>query len=112
MEKTDFIKLLKPDEQSYLNRVISNVNDHVVRISIMTAPYPWHYHPDSDETFIGIEGTVIIETRDELIELTPGTVVTIPKGVAHCTRPKDKHSRNLTVEYANLQTIYVDNNNH
>lgn len=108
MEKVDFFALTKQEGQPYLNTVIGNVNDHVVRMSIMTEPYPWHYHPNSDETFIGVEGVIIIETKDGLIELTPGTTVTIPRGIAHCTRPKDKQSINLTVERADLQTIYIN----
>ncbi|RYY37021.1 MAG: cupin domain-containing protein [Sphingobacteriaceae bacterium] len=71
----------------------------------MTERYPWHYHPNSDETFIGIEGTVIIETANELFELTPGNVITIPKGVRHCTRPKGEQSKNLTVERADIETV-------
>lgn len=70
-------------KDAYYNDVISEVNDHVVRMGVMTEPYDWHYHPNSDETFIGCEGVVIIETRTHKFELTPGAVVTIPKGVAH-----------------------------
>jgi len=32
-------------EASYDNHPIAMVNDHVVRISVMTQPYPWHFHP-------------------------------------------------------------------
>ncbi|MFD0749255.1 hypothetical protein ACFQZS_03820 [Mucilaginibacter calamicampi] len=52
-----FIQLIDPTalaaaiEEKYCNTVISELNDHVVRKGIMTEPYPWHYHPDSDETF-------------------------------------------------------------
>ena len=40
----------------YENHVLANVNDHVVRISVMTHTYHWHLHPNSDETFLVIEG--------------------------------------------------------
>lgn len=31
----------------YFNTIINKLNDHVVRMGIMTKPYPWHLHPDS-----------------------------------------------------------------
>ena len=74
----------------------------------MTSPYPWHSHPNSDETFIGIEGTVIVETREAAFELDPGTSVTIPKGMEHRTRPKGARSVNLTVQSANMQTVLAE----
>ena len=37
---------------AYENHVIARVNDHVVRIGVMTEDYLWHCHPDSDETFL------------------------------------------------------------
>lgn len=33
---------------SYTNFPVALVNDHVVRVSIMTEPYFWHLHPNSD----------------------------------------------------------------
>jgi hypothetical protein len=39
----------------YDNHPIANINDHVVRIATMTEPYHWHFHPNSDETFLVIE---------------------------------------------------------
>lgn len=29
--------------QDYFNTILSSVNDHIVRIGIMTEPYFWHY---------------------------------------------------------------------
>ncbi len=41
---------------AYLNEILATVNDHVVRVSVMTEPYFWHRHPESDETFLVLEG--------------------------------------------------------
>jgi len=37
---------------SYDNHRVAKVNDHEVRLSIMTEAYHWHSHPDSDESFL------------------------------------------------------------
>ena len=108
MEPTDVG--LKAQELSgkYENVVLSRTNDHVVRISRMTEPYFWHLHPDSDETFLGVEGVLILELEHQRIELGPGQMITVPKGVRHRTSPAGTHSVNLTFERADIETVRTD----
>jgi mannose-6-phosphate isomerase-like protein (cupin superfamily) len=94
-------------EARYDNHPIASVNDHVVGISVMTQPYPWHFHPNSDETFLVIEGGLYIEFEDGTLELGPGQMVTVPRGLRHRTRPVGSRSVNLTFEAANAETIGV-----
>jgi len=94
-------------EASYDNHPIATVNDHVVRISLMTQPYPWHFHPNSDETFLVVEGRLKIEFEDGTLELGPGQMATVPRGVRHRTRPSGDRSVNLTFEAANAETVAV-----
>jgi mannose-6-phosphate isomerase-like protein (cupin superfamily) len=89
----------------YENIVLAAINDHVIRISLMTEPYFWHLHPDSDETFIGLEGTVILELPYQRLELSAGQMFTVPKGVVHRTAPAGARSVNLTIERANMTTV-------
>ena len=89
----------------YENVVIAQINDHVVRMSLMTEPYFWHYHPNSDETFIGVEGVVILELMDQRVELGPGQMFTVPKGMKHRTAPAGGRSINLTIEHAEIATL-------
>jgi mannose-6-phosphate isomerase-like protein (cupin superfamily) len=91
----------------YTNIPIAAVNDHVVRMSVMTEPYFWHLHPDSDESFLVIEGSVLIDLEDRTIELFPNQLFTIPKNVIHRTRPTGARSVNLTFESGNLTTVKV-----
>jgi mannose-6-phosphate isomerase-like protein (cupin superfamily) len=92
---------------SYDNHLIAKVNDHVVRISVMTQPYPWHLHPNSDETFLVIEGRLNIEFEDGTLELGPGQMLTVPRGLRHRTRPVGDRSVNLTFEAATAETVAV-----
>ena len=91
----------------YDNHPIATVNDHVVRIATMTEPYHWHFHPNSDETFLVIEGRLSIEFESGSLELHPGQLLTIPRGVQHRTRPVGARSVNLTVEMAESETVGV-----
>jgi mannose-6-phosphate isomerase-like protein (cupin superfamily) len=89
---------------AYDNHVVAKLNDHVVRISTMTQPYPWHSHPNSDETFLVIEGGLVIEFEYGEIQLSSGQMTTVPRGLRHRTRPLGLRSVNLTFEAANTET--------
>ena len=108
LEKIEFARMAELNRETYFNTVVGVVNDHVVRVSVMTTAYPWHSHPNSDETFIGVEGIVVIETREGVVELEPGSSVTVPRNVVHRTRPKGERSVNLTVERGDLETVWEE----
>ncbi|RZU35683.1 cupin domain-containing protein [Edaphobacter modestus] len=91
----------------YNNHPIAKINDHVVRIATMTGPYHWHFHPNSDETLLVIEGRLCIEFENGSLELDPGQLLTIPRGVRHRTRPVGGRSVNLTFELAQSETVAV-----
>jgi mannose-6-phosphate isomerase-like protein (cupin superfamily) len=84
--------------ESYNNHPIAQVNDHEVRISTMTEAYHWHCHPDSDESFLALEGGLLIDFDDRTVELRPGQMITVSRGVRHRTRPLGGRSVNLTFE--------------
>jgi mannose-6-phosphate isomerase-like protein (cupin superfamily) len=89
----------------YDNHPLTQINDHVVRIATMTEPYHWHFHPNSDETFLVIEGRLAIDFESGSLELQPGQLLTIPSGVRHRTRPVGERSVNLTFEKAQSETV-------
>jgi mannose-6-phosphate isomerase-like protein (cupin superfamily) len=92
----------------YKNIPLTLTNDHIVRMGVMTESFYWHYHPNSDETFLVIEGIVCIDLEDRTVELLPGQLFTIPANVKHRTRPAGNRSVNLTFELADLQTVKTE----
>ena len=90
--------------KSYNNHSIAQVNDHEVRISTMTEAYHWHCHPDSDESFLALEGGLFIDFDDRTVELLPGHMITVNRGVRHRTRPIGERSVNLTFERAGARS--------
>ena len=71
----------------------------------MTGPYPWHFHPNSDETFLVVEGRLSIAFENGSPELVPGQLLTVPRGVRHRTRPVGERSVNLTFELEQSETV-------
>jgi mannose-6-phosphate isomerase-like protein (cupin superfamily) len=100
----DLASAVRAATEPYTNLVLTSVNDHVIRMSVMTEPFYWHRHPNSDETFLVVEGTVLLQTDTEQIELGPGQLYTVPAGLAHMTSPLTARSVNLTVEKAGMST--------
>jgi len=110
-ERSDLIDLLQRAKDlsgKYENLVLAEVNDHVVRIALMTEPYFWHMHPNSDEIFLGLEGALALYLENQRIELSPGQMFIVPKGVKHRTAPAGARSVNLTIERADMTTVRLD----
>lgn len=108
LTRLDFGQLTQAVTTPYANFTLATVNDHVVKLSVMTENYYWHYHPNSDETFIVTEGILLIDLETETIELLPGQLFSIPKNVVHRTRPKGERSANLTVEHGQIETVRIE----
>ena len=92
----------------YANFTAAHVNDHVVRMSVMTQSFYWHRHPNSDETFLVLEGELLLDIGEKAFTLTRGEMMTVPRNMPHRTRPGTARSVNLTVELATMETVRLD----
>ena len=64
-------------------RVIAEMNDYQFKLVKVEGEFVWHDHPDTDEVFIVIEGTLNIEFREGVVTLNSGEMFVVPKGVEH-----------------------------
>ena len=64
-------------------KVIAELNDYQFKLVKIQGEFVWHNHPDTDEVFIVIEGTMNIEFENETVRLTEGEMLVVPKGVEH-----------------------------
>jgi mannose-6-phosphate isomerase-like protein (cupin superfamily) len=67
----------------YAVGVIAKMNDYEFKIVKFKGDFVWHSHPDTDETFIIVEGTLIMNFHDREVEVHAGEMIVIPKGVEH-----------------------------
>lgn len=58
-------------------------NAYYAKIAKVKGELAWHSHDDEDELFIVIEGHLKIEMKDKTVELSPGDLYIVPKGVLH-----------------------------
>ena len=104
----DPLALSRAVTEAYRNASLGEVNDHQIRMSVMTGQFPWHRHPDSDEAFFGVDGELVIEFADREVVVKPGQFVTIPAGTLHRTRPAGERSVNLTFERIGAETLFEE----
>jgi mannose-6-phosphate isomerase-like protein (cupin superfamily) len=64
-------------------RVIAEMNDYQFKVVKVLGDFIWHDHKDTDETFLIIDGRLRIDFRDGAVELGPGEMFVVPKGVEH-----------------------------
>jgi len=81
--KVNFQDKLSKFSDHWSPRVIAQMNDVQFKLVKVAGEFVWHDHPDTDEVFIVIEGSLSIEFRDRTETLTPGEMLVIPKGVEH-----------------------------
>jgi len=59
------------------------MNDYQFKLVKLKGDFVFHEHPDTDETFMVIEGNLRIDYEDGYVNIGPGEMVVVPKGVQH-----------------------------
>ena len=64
-------------------KVVARMNDYEFKIAKVEGDFVWHSHPDTDETFLVLDGELLIEFRDGRVTLKAGEMFVVPKGKEH-----------------------------
>ena len=56
----------------------------------MSGEFVWHSHPDTDDFFLVVSGRLTIQLRDRDVELGPGDLFVVPRGVEHRPRAAEE----------------------
>lgn len=64
-------------------KVVAEMNDYQFKLSKVEGEFVWHDHPETDETFLVIDGNLRIDFRDGAVQLGPGEMFVVPRGVEH-----------------------------
>jgi len=86
LEIINIPKLIANCTKKWQNMSLCEVNDSIVRLAVIEGEFHWHKHEKEDEFFFVINGLLLIDLEDQLIELNPNQGFTVPKGVMHRTR--------------------------
>ena len=92
LEVIDVPKLIAKSTKKWQNLSLCTVNDSVIRLAVIEGEFHWHKHDKEDEFFFVLDGLLLIDLDEKLIELKPKQGFTIPKGTMHRTRAPSRTS--------------------
>lgn len=83
MQKINLSQKLSLFSDHYKPRIVGDLNDHQVKLVKLLGEFVWHKHDVEDEMFLIVSGRLTIRFRDGDVDLSPGEMIIIPKGVEH-----------------------------
>ena len=66
-------------------KVVGELNGQEVKVVKFQGQFVWHTHANEDELFLVWRGQIRVEFRDRVVELAPGDILIVPRGVEHRT---------------------------
>ena len=76
-------------------KIVGQFNGHDIMVVKAQGAFVWHAHDDTDDLFFVLKGTLSIEMPDKTVELGPGEMYVVPRGVQH--RPVAKEEVHLMI---------------
>jgi len=78
-----FEKFSKLPNNDYSVGIVAKMNEYEFKLVKFKGEFVWHSHPDTDETFIILDGRMMMHFKDKLVEIKSGEMIVIPKGMEH-----------------------------
>ncbi|MBA3376598.1 MAG: cupin domain-containing protein [Gaiellaceae bacterium] len=89
-EKVNLAEKLALVDEAFQPKIVGRYNDDKVMVGKVRGEFVWHSHPDTDDFFLVLDGRLTIQLRDRDVELGPGEMFVVPRGVEHCPRADDE----------------------
>ncbi len=71
-------------ERPYEPGIVGFINDYKLQVVKVKGPFVWHKHDETDDFFLVLKGHLTIHLRERDVELDPGELFVVPRGVEHC----------------------------
>ena len=88
-KKVDQAEALATFDEPWSPPIVGRYNGNKIFLTKAKGEFVWHSHRDTDDLFLVVEGRLTIQLRDADIELGPGELFVVPRGVEHCPRSED-----------------------
>ena len=95
--KINLAEKLAAFDEIFSPKIVALLNGHKVAVVKVKGEFVWHSHLDTDDFFLVLAGRLTIALRDREIELGPGELFVVPRGVEHCPRA-DEETHVLLIE--------------
>jgi mannose-6-phosphate isomerase-like protein (cupin superfamily) len=99
VDKINLSDKLSQFVEFYSPKTVTDLNDYKVAVVKAKGEFVWHKHDETDDFFLVLGGRLTIQLRDRDVQLGPGELFVVPKGVEHCPRA-DEEAHVLLIEPA------------
>ncbi len=82
-DKINLSEKLSRFDEYWSPRVVGQFNGHDLLVAKVKGEFVWHQHAVTDDFFFVLSGHLTIRLRDRNVELGPGELFVVPKGVEH-----------------------------
>lgn len=82
-DPVDLAAALATFHEPWTPRTVALMNDYDVRVVKTHGEFTRHTHPDTDEFFLVLAGSLTIKMEAADVTLGPGQMYVVPRGVAH-----------------------------
>jgi mannose-6-phosphate isomerase-like protein (cupin superfamily) len=82
-DKVDLAAALAKIDAHWQPHVAAELNGQEVRLAKLLGEFAWHAHEREDELYLVLEGRLELRLRERTIELGPGQLFVVPRGVEH-----------------------------
>lgn len=89
----NFAEKFRLFNEQWQPKIVAEMNDYQFKLEKIQGDFIWHAHNKTDETFIVLDGVLRIDFRDGAVQLSPGEMFVVPKGVEH--KPYAEHEVKL-----------------
>jgi quercetin dioxygenase-like cupin family protein len=84
-------------DEPYSPGIVGYLIDYKLLVVKVLGEFVWHKHDETDDFFLVLSGHLTIQLRDRDIELDPGELFVVPRGVEHCPKA-DEETHVLLIE--------------
>jgi mannose-6-phosphate isomerase-like protein (cupin superfamily) len=96
-DKVNLAEKLAAFDEAFQPRIVGYYNDNKLQVAKTRGEFVWHSHPDTDDFFLVLAGRLVIDLPGRSVELGPGELFVVPRGVRH--RPRaDEEAQILLIE--------------
>ena len=89
-DKVDLAAKLAILEGPFQPGIVGYLNDYKLAVVKAHGEFVWHKHDETDDFFLVVAGRLTIQLRDRDVELGPGELFVVPRGVEHCPKAEEE----------------------
>lgn len=77
-------------DERWTPKIVGATNGQLVKLAKVEGDFVWHAHAAEDELFLVLRGRLVLEFREGEVELGPGEMCIVPKGLEHRPRAAEE----------------------